>query len=171
VQTNVVCSQYYTYWDFPINIISSSWHASEFWRKFGKIWSDTTLVESSQPTYYIPRDKIRDFKRDINSWVYFFSYVFFSFTFSSASLPPPLSLRVVPLLFSLVFICISHGAALSSHCISFASLLFILVLLGFIWLNFWILPWSFSVRKLFGCLGWMPGSIPISSLCKSLAIL
>jgi len=65
-----------------------------------------------------------DFKRDINSWVSFFSYVFFSCTFSSASLPSPLSLRMMLLSFLLVFICISRGAAFSSHWFSFTSLLF-----------------------------------------------
>jgi len=37
-------------------------------------------VGSSQQTYYVSRVKIRNFMGDINFWVTFFSYVYFSFT-------------------------------------------------------------------------------------------
>jgi len=65
--------------------------------------------------------------REILALGYHFSLVL---TFSSPSpsphprlLPSSLNLRVVPLLFSLVFICISCGVVFSSHWFSFASLL------------------------------------------------
>jgi len=45
--TNVIYSEYHVGCYFPTDVTSSSWHESEFWRKFGKIWSHTTSVGSS----------------------------------------------------------------------------------------------------------------------------
>jgi len=52
--------------------------------KLGKIWQDNTSVGSSQPTKYVPRVKIRDFKGDINSWRTFFVLRFLLLHWASA---------------------------------------------------------------------------------------
>jgi len=136
--------------------------------------------------------KLKISKNILTLTLTFFSYVFFFFTFSSprslspllyvllhlllnlvasssSSLPSPLNLRVVPLLFSLVFICISRGV--TSHWFSFTFLLFIdfsrvrdasfLASSTFVWCA--QASWWFRLNA---------GSTPLaSSLCKRLAIL
>ena len=107
------------------------WRISEFWRKFGKFWLDTTSVGSSQPTQYVPQVKIRDF----NSWTTFFSYTSFSFTE-----PHCLFLfRVVGF--------VSRDAAFSSHQFLFAFSVVLLSLLTGFYLHLcvhWFCYGSFS---------------------------